>query len=65
FLYRDQDTLDTTELILPHPRLHQRGFVLYPLSEVSPDWVHPHLGLTVSQMLERIPADAPTVKLLS
>lgn len=38
------------ELILPHPRLHQRGFVLVPLMDVAPDWVHPVLGQSVRAM---------------
>lgn len=43
------------QLILPHPRLQDRSFVLIPLADVAPDWVHPVCGLTVVQMRDARP----------
>ena len=42
-------------LILPHPRLTERAFVLAPLAEVAPDWRHPLLGLTARDLAARLP----------
>ncbi len=51
------------DLTLPHPRMHERAFVLAPLAEVAPDWVHPVLGRSVEALLADIPADQTRTKL--
>lgn len=41
-------------VILPHPRLHERRFVLAPLCEIAPAAIHPALGMTIRDLLERV-----------
>lgn len=62
----DLDLLDydarkcsTPDLVLPHPRLHERRFVLAPLCDIVPDWRHPWLGLTAAELLAGLPPGQP------
>ena len=49
------DTVGSTpSLILPHPRMHLRPFVLIPMRELDPTWRHPLTGLTPGEMLSRL-----------
>jgi 2-amino-4-hydroxy-6-hydroxymethyldihydropteridine diphosphokinase len=52
----DMDALCQTaeRLVLPHPRAHERAFVLYPLRDVQPGWVHPRTGQPLEQMLQAV-----------
>ncbi|NEQ53139.1 MAG: 2-amino-4-hydroxy-6-hydroxymethyldihydropteridine diphosphokinase, partial [Leptolyngbya sp. SIO3F4] len=53
-LFYDDCVIDTPNLILPHPRMHERAFVLVPLNEIAPEWQHPVCQHTVKQLLQQV-----------
>ncbi len=52
------------DLVVPHPRMHQRLFVLGPLAEVNPGWHHPLLGRTAAELLADLPTEGQGLKKL-
>ncbi len=54
-LFYDDAIIDTPDLVVPHPRLHERRFVLEPLAALAPDLTHPRLKRTMSTLLGSIP----------
>jgi 2-amino-4-hydroxy-6-hydroxymethyldihydropteridine diphosphokinase len=52
-LFYGNEVLDETDLIIPHPHLHERGFVLVPLGELTPDLLHPVLKKTIRDLLKQ------------
>ena len=53
-LFYGDEMIDEEGLKIPHPRLQERRFVLVPLNDIAPDWLHPRLHKTVSQMLAEL-----------
>ena len=54
----EQKKKTPSELVLPHPRIQDRAFVLSPLLDIEPNWIHPILNKTVLQLYEELPQQA-------
>lgn len=54
--YDDRVVADGAHLIVPHPRMQERAFVLLPLAEIAPGWRHPVTGRSVEDMIAALPA---------
>ncbi|MBV8772614.1 MAG: 2-amino-4-hydroxy-6-hydroxymethyldihydropteridine diphosphokinase [Deltaproteobacteria bacterium] len=50
-LFFDREIIHTPALTVPHPRLHERRFVLAPMAELAPALIHPQLNVTISELL--------------
>ncbi|MDE2229407.1 MAG: 2-amino-4-hydroxy-6-hydroxymethyldihydropteridine diphosphokinase [Alphaproteobacteria bacterium] len=50
------DVIRDAPPVLPHPRMHERAFVLLPMAEIAPGWRHPRLGLAIEELIRRLSA---------
>jgi 2-amino-4-hydroxy-6-hydroxymethyldihydropteridine diphosphokinase len=55
------DVIESDDLKVPHPLMHLRRFVLLPLAELAPNLIHPSIGLTITDLLMRLPEEGQEV----
>ncbi len=61
-LFYDDEVIETKTLIIPHPEIENRKFVLKPLFDIAPDFKHPVLNKTITQLLEQTPDESKLQK---
>jgi len=63
-IFYDQLVLKNADLELPHPRMHKRRFVLQPICDIDPQFVHPVLGCSVQALMDKLQDDQQEVTLI-
>ena len=63
-LFYENEIIDSSELTVPHPYLHHRNFVLFPLAEIIPEFIHPLLGKTILELKNECQDKKKAIKLL-
>lgn len=63
-LFYENKVINSKELVIPHPYIQDRNFVLFPLSEIIPDFIHPLLGETVLELKKSCTDKLPVIKTL-
>jgi 2-amino-4-hydroxy-6-hydroxymethyldihydropteridine diphosphokinase len=58
-VFYENRVIESTELVIPHPRMHERRFVLEPLCVIAPDFIHPVLNQAISEILETLEDKSP------
>jgi 2-amino-4-hydroxy-6-hydroxymethyldihydropteridine diphosphokinase len=64
-LFFGNSSINVDALVVPHPRAHQRGFVLVPAVEIAPDWKHPLLEKTLTELLKGLNTDSEGIRIFS
>ncbi|ADE57563.1 MAG: 2-amino-4-hydroxy-6-hydroxymethyldihydropteridine diphosphokinase [Aminobacterium colombiense] len=64
-LLENGEVLDSSTLKVPHPEMHKRAFVLMPLAQIAPDWIHPLLKVSVKKLAEDIHSQDETLLKIS
>ena len=62
-IFAASEVIDTADVTVPHPRAHLRRFVLEPMAEIAPDFIHPVLGKSMEQLLAECPDESRAVRL--